>query len=80
MLQENVQNVRIINEATISCDFIWLKTAALCLCVCTDVCTRRVTGVRLTGLECSTVKKSGLHRNLALGDCSSRDRRERPLE
>lgn len=36
--------------------------------------------VRLTGLECSTVKKSGLHRNLALGDCSSRDRRERPLE
>lgn len=36
--------------------------------------------VRLTGLECSTVKKSGLHRNLALGDWSSRERRERPLE
>lgn len=33
----------------------------------------------LTGFECSTVKKSGLHRNLALGDCSSRERRERPL-
>lgn len=35
--------------------------------------------VKLTGFECSTVKKSGLHRNLALGDWSSRDRRERPL-
>lgn len=32
-----------------------------------------------TGLECSTVKKSGLVRNLALGDCSSRARRDREL-
>lgn len=24
--------------------------------------------IKLTGFECSTVKKSGLHRNLALGD------------
>lgn len=36
--------------------------------------------VGLTGFECSTVKKSGLHRNLALGDCRSSERRERPPE
>lgn len=42
-----------------------------------DLLYRRV---GLTGFECSTVKKSGLHRNLALGDWSSRERRERPLE
>lgn len=39
-----------------------------------------VKAVVLTGFECSTVKKSGLHRNLALGDWSSSERRDRPLE
>lgn len=33
-----------------------------------------------TGLECSTVKKSGLVRNFALGDCSSRVRRDLELD
>lgn len=33
-----------------------------------------------TGLEWSTVKKSGLVRNLALGDCSSRARRDLELD
>ena len=41
----------------------------MCVCVCV-----------LTGLECSTVKKSGLVRNLALGDWRSRDRRDLELE
>jgi len=61
------------------------------LLVCQQIPCKRSTGskvteeeeeerVGLTGLECSTVKKSGLHRNLALGDWSSRERRERPLE
>lgn len=60
----------------------------MCVCLYADRCKRstscKVTEEEqragLTGLECSTVKKSGLHRNLALGDCSSRERRERPLE
>lgn len=34
----------------------------------------------LTGLECSTVKKSGLVRNLALGDWSSSVRRDLELD
>lgn len=46
--------------------------------VCLSVCRRKC--VVLTGFECSTVKKSGLHRNLALGDWSSSERRDRPLE
>lgn len=32
-----------------------------------------------TGLECNTVKKSGLVRNLAVGDCSSKEMRDLEL-
>lgn len=53
---------------------------SLCYTFSSDVVCVQGQSAGLTGFECSTVKKSGLHRNLALGDCRSSERRERPLE